>query len=379
MNRRDLLIGGGSALALAGAGAFAWRRATGSMAAYNDYARDLRAPFGRAADVSDLIRYATLAANGHNTQPWRFAVADRTIRLFPDERRRTPIVDPDDHHLFVSLGCAAENLVIAARVTGRAGEIEINPGDGSALAFPFEKHKAVADPLFDAIRLRQSTRSLYDGRAIPPADLAALEQVAAEPGVRLIVVTDRARIGQLRDLVVAGNDAQMADAAFMTELKQWIRFNPQSAMRSGDGLFSAASGNPSLPTVLGERAFSSFVTAKGESDKYAMQIAASPTLAIFVGDVADKAHWMKVGRSCQRFMLAATARGLKHAFVNQPVEVAALRPTLAALIGETGKRPDLMLRVGYGPTLPYSPRRPVPSALMPERPQAGPATSEMKM
>jgi hypothetical protein len=145
MNRRNLLIGGGSALALGGAGAFAWRRSTGSMAAYDAYSQVLRAPLGKAADVRDLIRYATLAANGHNTQPWRFAVGERTIRLFPDGRRRTPIVDPDDHHLFVSLGCAAENLVIAARATGRAGEIQIEPGDGSALAFSFGAHEAVAD------------------------------------------------------------------------------------------------------------------------------------------------------------------------------------------------------------------------------------------
>jgi hypothetical protein len=74
MNRRNLLIGGGSALALGGAGAFAWRRSTGSMAAYDAYSQVLRAPLGKAADVRDLIRYATLAANGHNTQPWRFAV-----------------------------------------------------------------------------------------------------------------------------------------------------------------------------------------------------------------------------------------------------------------------------------------------------------------
>lgn len=358
-------------MALAGVGAFAWRRSTGSMAAYDEYSRALRVPPGRAADVHDLIRYATLAANGHNTQPWRFTVADRTIRLFPDERRCTPIVDPDNHHLFVSLGCAAENLSIAARAMGRAGEIQIEPGDGSALAFSFGEQQAVADPLFDAIRLRQSTRSVYDGRAVPPADLAALEQAAAEPGVRLILITDRARIDRLRDLVVAGNDAQMADAAFMAELKHWIRFNPQSAMRSGDGLFSAATGNPSLPTALGERAFSAFVTTRGESDKYSMQIASSPVLAIFIGDAVDKAHWMKVGRSCQRFMLAATARGLKHAFINQPVEVAALRPALAALVGEPGKRPDLVLRLGYGPALPYSPRRPVSSVLIPEQYRAG--------
>jgi len=43
--------------------------------------------------------------------------------------------------------------------------------------------------------------------------------------------------------------------------------------------------------------------------------------------------------------------------VNQAVEVAALRPALASTIGEAGRRPDLVLRLGYGPSMPLSPRR----------------------
>jgi hypothetical protein len=47
--------------------------------------------------------------------------------------------------------------------------------------------------------------------------------------------------------------------------------------------------------------------------------------------------------------MAECTLGLKHAFVNQPVEVASLRPELAALVGMTGRRPDLVMRFGYGP------------------------------
>jgi len=70
-----------------------------------------------------------------------------------------------------------------------------------------------------------------------------------------------------------------------------------------------------------------------------------------------------VVRACQRFALQATALGLKHAFLNQPVEVARFRPELAALVGMPGQRPDLVMRFGYGPTLPCSPRRPVEAVL----------------
>ena len=85
---------------------------------------------------------------------------------------------------------------------------------------------------------------------------------------------------------------------------------------------------------------------------------------MFVGPGETVADWIAVGRACQRFALQATALGLKHAFVNQPVEVAALRPDLAALIGAPGRRPDIVMRFGYGPTLPWSLRRPVDAVIV---------------
>ncbi len=110
--------------------------------------------------------------------------------------------------------------------------------------------------------------------------------------------------------------------------------------------------------------------AGSENDKYARQLRSSAGVAIFVSERDDRDHWMRSGRACQRFALQATALGLKHAFVNQPVEVAALRPKLASLVGMPGRRPDIVMRFGYGPTLPFLPRRPVAAVLspMPEQP-----------
>ncbi|MDP1901317.1 MAG: Tat pathway signal protein, partial [Rubrivivax sp.] len=59
-----------------------------------------------AALSHELVRYATLAPSSHNTQCWKFAVDGKAITLLPDMSRRCPAVDPDDHHVFVSLGCA---------------------------------------------------------------------------------------------------------------------------------------------------------------------------------------------------------------------------------------------------------------------------------
>jgi hypothetical protein len=102
-----------------------------------------------------------------------------------------------------------------------------------------------------------------------------------------------------------------------------------------------------------------FFTAKNENDKYAKQIRSSAGIAVFVSEQNNKAHWVETGRCYERFALQATALGIKNAFLNQPVEVAALRPQFAAALGIGDRRPDLVVRFGYGTETPRSLRRPL--------------------
>ena len=363
MNRRNLLIGVGATAALGGGATWLIRSGMGSAADYATAIAPLRAPLPDPAALVDLVRFATLAPNSHNTQAWRFRLRERRIDILPDFARRTPAVDPDDHHLYISLGAAAENLALAAAARGQPGSLRFDPAGAGTVAFDFAPGPAIPSPLFDAIPHRQSTRAEYDSRAVSPYDLDVLTKAAAMPGVDLVLLTDRPRIDRLRDLVIAGNSAQMADVAFVRELKSWLRFNPRQALRSGDGLYSVASGNPPLPDWLGPQAFDWLSPASSQNDAYARQIASSAGIAVFVGAGETPAQWVDVGRACQRFALQATALGLKCAFINQPVEVARLRPELAALIGLPGRRPDIVMRFGHGPTLPWSPRRPVAAVI----------------
>ncbi|WP_319945993.1 Acg family FMN-binding oxidoreductase [Mesorhizobium sp. AR07] len=336
----------------------------GSMAEYNASVAATRSALKQAPGTIDLIRYATLAANSHNTQPWQFKISDVGIEIVPDMARQIEIVDPDNHHLFASLGCAAENLAIASSACGKPGELSFSLADDGAVTFTFGSGPPVEPALFDAIPKRQSTRGDYNGKAVSSRDLQTLSGAAAVPGVDLVLITDRPRIDRVRDLVVAGNNAQIADAAFVRELKTWLRFSPLQAILTGDGLFSASSGNPALPEWLGRVMFYLVFKAKAENEKYARQLASSAGVAVFVAQKEDREHWVLAGRACQRFGLQATALGLKHAFINQPVEVAGLRPELATLVGLPGRRSDLVMRFGYGAALPFSARRPAESVII---------------
>ncbi|WP_348648951.1 nitroreductase family protein [Mesorhizobium sp. NZP2077] len=364
MNRRQYLAGGG-ALMVAGVGATCLGlRNMGSMAEYNASVAATRSALEQAPGMSDLIRYATLAANSHNTQPWQFKISDVGIEILPDMARQIAIVDPDNHHLLASLGCAAENLAIAGGACGKPGELSFSLANDGAVTFTFGSGSPVEAAMFDAIPKRQSTRGDYDGKAVSSGHLQALSAAAAVPGVDLVLMTDRPRIDRVRDLVVAGNNAQVANAAFVRELKTWLRFSPRQAMVTGDGLFSASTGNPALPEWLGRVMFDLVFKAKAENEKCARQLASSAGVAVFVAQKEDPEHWVLAGRACQRFALQATALGLKHAFINQPVEVAGLRPELATLVGLPGRRPDLVMRFGYGAALPFSARRPAESVII---------------
>jgi len=315
-----------------------------------------------AALSQELVRYATLAPSSHNTQCWKFALEDQTITILPDPLRRCPAVDPDNHHVFVSLGCATENLVQAALAHGLKGEAAFDV-TREAIRVVLAPTRAEASPLFNAIPARQCTRGDYDSKPLSNEELRLLERAGTSDGVRMLLITERPAVERVLDYVVQANTAQMADPAFVRELKSWIRFNGAEAVHKRDGLYSATTGNPNIPTWLGELAFGWFFTPKGENDKCARQIRSSAGIAVFVGQSADKASWVQVGRCYERFALQATALGIRNAFLNQPVEVQAVRPQFAAALGVTGQRPDLVVRFGRGPTMPSSLRRPVQAVL----------------
>ena len=309
------------------------------------------------ARTAELVRFAMLAANGHNTQAWHFSGDDAQITVTPDPTRETPAVDPDRHHTFVSLGAAAETLVIAATAYGLTASPVFDPASGSIVITLVPG--TVASPLLAAVTRRQSNRSVYDAIALTESERAALVQTVAGSQGALHLVTDAPTKSALRDLVIAGNTAQMDDPAFVAELRHWLRFSEKAALASGDGLFAGCSGNPAMPQWLGDTIFPLVFRTATETVKYTTQIDSSAALALLVSATDTPAFWVETGRALARLTLQATALGLAHAHVNQAVEVPAQRTALAALIGITTGRPSILLRLGRAAPMPYALRRPV--------------------
>lgn len=323
---------------------------------------DLNAPTIEVRN-RELVRFASLAPNSHNTQPWRFALQSDRIVIRPDFTRRCPVVDPDDHHLWVSLGCAAETVALAAKAFDLNAEATFVEGPDPRIELALEPGGGgEADPLVATIPQRQSTRSLFDGTPMTEAERDALASAAHRAGVEFLLARGGLK-DALRDRVAAANMVQMSDPAVMAELERWIRFSEASAIESADGLFARTSGNPAVPRWLGLRLLPHLLDPEAESRRYAEQIDSSAALAVFVSGVDGPAGWVETGRAFQGFALTATGLGLAHAHVNQAVELPDARRAVANLLDLEQGRPSLLVRIGRAPPLPYSLRRPVDAVI----------------
>lgn len=185
-------------------------------------------PAEAAGNYLDLVRHAILAASSHNTQPWKFRLERGAISILPDLSRCCPAVDPDDHPLYASLGCAAATGVrVNLEEAGRGNEVldplqrprgsrhrrrSVRPGDGqprratlawSTLHAPgllSQQPEQKGFPLHPQLRCRGSGvlrsgrhTALDRGRPLLRAPGTAVARSAADsgiPGVAIAVLQD---------------------------------------------------------------------------------------------------------------------------------------------------------------------------------------------
>jgi hypothetical protein len=364
LSRRDFLklLSAGGAIAVGG-------YALSEYAPWLDYAGKAEDTWMKPAQISSpsepmqtLVHYATLAANGHNTQPWKFAIKDNAIEIHPDYSRRLPVVDPHDRELWISLGCALENLLVAARASGYTTEVTY-PDRADFIHVQLAADTPQGSSLFDAIPLRQNTRSAYDGRLIKNEDLDQLQSLQVEPGVTLQFTTNPTAMDTILEYVNLGNLAQYADTAFVDELIEWLRFNKKEALSSLDGLYSACSGNPQVPRFIGQM-FVAGTKPQQQADADAAKFRTSPVAVVVASETEDKSAWVRTGQVYERLALQTTALGIKSAFLNQPIEVPELRGQFQSAIGLGSYLPQLLVRLGYAEAMPRSLRRPVEEVLI---------------
>jgi nitroreductase len=312
-------------------------------------------------DLSFAVERAALAPSSHNTQPWRFRLGPDTIELHADRKRQLQVVDPDGRELVISCGAALVNLELALAHLGRSAEVTLlpEPADPDLLARVRVRGRrspeVEEERLFEAVDKRRTNRRPFSSGLLPSNTvLLALEAAARVEGARLVPIGGETR-GRVAELVAVADRRQFADRRFRRELAAWIA--PNGSPRR-DGIPGYALGFGGLGSRLAPFALRLFDLGRSQARKSRELAQAAPLLVLIETDEDATADWLRAGRALQRILLAATGAGLSASFLNQPIELPDLRPELRRLAGGVGV-PQLLLRVGRGPDVPPTPRRPL--------------------
>ena len=311
------------------------------------------------ADFEFLVAQAVKAPSGHNTQPWKFRQNESAVEVYPDFDRRLPVVDPDDRELFVSLGCAVENLCLAAQTKGYKSAVSV--GDKGVITVSLAEEAGVKpSPLFNQIDARQTNRSVYSGEEIALDALKRLQAIRSEDGVSVHYYARQTKqFNDIEQYVFQGNTNQMQNEAFKAELKSWMRFNKKHQDQTLDGLSYAVFGAPNVPRWMAEPIMSMAINAKTQNKADREKIASASHLVLFTTRENSWREWVDLGRTLQRFLLTATELGIAHAYLNQPNEQPEIAAEMAKTLDLDGEYPTVLLRIGYGEQQAYSKRRAV--------------------
>ena len=311
-------------------------------------------------NLRKLAEYGLKAPSGHNTQPWHFTVEDDHIEVHPDFSRALPVVDSDNHALYISLGCAVENIVIAATHYALRSTVTIRErkDNESFIVISLSTDDTIEeDELLNYIEERQSTRNEYSDKKVPEADLNTLRDCFEFKGVELMTLTGENEIDTLEPLIIEGSNKQFQNEEFVEELIRWMRFSERNAKQKADGLWGKCMGLPNIPRFLGKIVMKYFMSAKSEARRWKKLVDATAGFALFTVAQNDITHWVRLGRAFQRFGLTATKLGISHAHVNMPCEELEVRKKLVETFNLGSKHLLLLIRFGYSNRMPYSLRR----------------------
>lgn len=304
-----------------------------------------------------ILKYATKAPSGHNTQPWIFKTGNDSISIFPDFTRALPVVDPDNHALYISLGCALENLIIAANEFNYKTETEFTGDERQPLIVVKLSSAPGIDTsgLFDHIAKRQVTRSKFKPEKVPCSLFSELFEETE--GVLVKLFLSEEETDSLTSYIIEGNSLQFGNKKFVNELVSWLRFSEKEAMTKGDGIWLASMGLPNIGRLIGNFVMKNFASAGTEEKRLKKLIKASAGFALFMVEKNDPYHWIKLGQLFQRFGLIATKNNISHSHLNMPCEELQVRNKLIHDYHLQNLTPLLLIRFGYSEPMPYSFRR----------------------
>lgn len=278
--------------------------------------------------LAGLVAAGALAANPHNTQPWQFVVDGDRVEVHADRARDLVVNDTDGRERQAGLGCAVQNMVVAARSRGQDVQVEAWPdgADGPVARLRVTEGAApdeAAERMAAAVARRHTDRGPYEERAVTDDVLTDLAGEELD-GAQVHWVTEPERMAALGDLLVEATQAIVDDEEMSVESYRWMRYDRGQVDRERDGMTLDCQGMDGF-TLFWAKVLPG--QSRGTGDAYWVSnvrdvhtATAAAYGVVRVDDVVDPAQRVAGGRLLQRVHLAATVAGVAVHHMNQVTE-----------------------------------------------------------
>ncbi|MDF3142923.1 MULTISPECIES: nitroreductase [unclassified Streptomyces] len=317
--------------------------------------------------VTTLVAEATAAPSMHNAQPWRFhyRTDERSVLLHADARRAMPRSDPDNRALHIGCGAALLNLRVAAAHADLVSKTTLLPEpDDPLLLAAVHLTDAVGGArdeglarLHPAIRQRHTSRHPFAEKDIPEDVRAALQDAAAQEGAALLFPGPW-HAETVLDLVHDAESRDLMDPGANEDLVRWTRLGAE-ADTAVDGVPEYAFGPRKRN---GKAPVRDFAGRRPVADRGTTAFEHTPHLALLSTRGEGPAEWLRAGQALERVLLEATLADLATSLTSHALEEPELRLLARDPASGTGQV-QMVLRLGYGPRGPGTPRRPVRDVL----------------
>jgi hypothetical protein len=175
-----------------------------------------------------LLRYAVLAQSFYNTQPWEFTIEDSQINVYANQSRWLKTSDPDQRELYLSVGCALENLLIAAEhfhlghQISRFPEPHNNTWVARVNITTIDQSSALRSPaLFSTITKRHTHHHRFDSRPLNSQHLMTIKKFLTEEDIWLQTSEDTKIRDKIAQYAAHANTILFSDKQFLKELNDW--------------------------------------------------------------------------------------------------------------------------------------------------------------
>ena len=261
------------------------------------------------SQIRFLLNYAILAPSTHNSQPWLFKIRARECDIYYDSKLLLPEADPKTRDLHISIGCAVENLILAAKYFNIFDSVSYGPfqKDNHLAIIYFKDYTGMTNSeykaVLDTIVKRINARGLFSSEPVPDNIINSIHSKIGNyliNGIELHLVTDENKIIKLARLTVEGLRVAYRRSTFRKEMSRWMH---NSLTAKKDGLPGYALRMPLFASFILPTLVKWFDLGALLSKLNYRSFSSAPLVLVIAASDDNPNTWLDVGRLGERLML----------------------------------------------------------------------------